>query len=164
MTKVSMIVLFKRINQKYVIPAIEKRKIVVFNYLQSVNETAAHEYAYDLNHNKGILSLVQPGYKYSPKPAKKIYLSDLPDYNQIEIKKHLYLLKDLEQVSGKIKTYLSFLNNKSNTAVDIAYALPPHINQLVPMDTPDTYLDDDLRDPVAYTLLNELQIKLLLLS
>ena len=165
MVKVSMTDLLNRIDQKYVAPAIKQREQAIFNYLQGMDEEALHEYAFNLSHNKGILRLEQPGHlKGYNKPAKWVFMNDLPDYNQAEVRKHLLILEDLRQALGKTKIYLSFLNNKSKTITDIAYALPPHINQLINMVTPDTHLDDDLRDPDAYTLLNKLQIKLLLLS
>ena len=74
------------------------------------------------------------------------------------------VINDLYNTSTEIKVYLSYLNNKGSNLVDIAYALPPHINQLVPIETPANFETHDLRDPKMYGLLNELQIKLLLLT
>ena len=165
MNKLSMSILLDEINRKFIYPAVQHRKKVLFNYVKGLNEkNSSHEAFYIYEASGNCTFVATPGYTHATSLIEKIYAFELLDYNQLEISKHIKIMDDLEISLSDVKKYLSYLNNKSNNITDVAYALPPHINQLVPLATPTTYLDTDLRNPQMYALLNELQIKLLLLS
>ena len=162
--KLNVSSLLWEVRSKYILPAIKTREGILFRYLASMDGIDSKVEDIMLRTSSGMnFHLYSVDDRYIDNP-KNIYMFELPDYNQAEITKHIKCLDDLTATTAKDKTYLSYLNNKSNSVTDIAYALPPHINQLVPMITPTEYLEHDLRDPEMYTLLNELQIKLLLLS
>ena len=162
--KLNVSLLLWEIRAKYILPAIKTRETLLFRYLSSMDSIDSKIEDIMLRTSSGMnFRLYSVDDRYIDNP-KNIYMFELPDYNQAEITKHLKCLNDLTASTAKVKTYLSYLNNKSNSVNDVAYALPPHINQLVPMATPTDYLEHDLRDPKMYTMLNELQIKLLLLS
>ena len=166
MDKLSMTTLLNSIQAKFVLPAIKNRKQLLLKYVKSMTEETSRYLTFILQETNGdqcfINTLDNPC--DSANVVKTLYLFELPDFNQVEIKKHLQLIDNLRDSIKEIQVYLCYLNNKSDNVVDIAYALPAHINQLVPMVTPETYSIKDLRDAKAYALLNELQIKLLLLS
>ena len=166
MGKLSMTTLLNSIQTKFVLPAIKNRKQFLLNYLKSMTEENSKYLTFILQESNGNQSFINTSDDacYLTDEVKTICLFDLPDFNQVEIKKHLQLIDNLRDSIKEIQVYLCYLNNKSDNVVDIAYALPAHINQLVPMVTPETYSIKDLRDAKAYALLNELQIKLLLLS
>ena len=165
MRKLSMSSLLVKIYDKFIFPAIKHRKYLLLTYVKNMDEEHSNYIAFNLLQTNGENCFLHSSDDvYATTLTKNLYLFNLPDHNQVEINKNLQLIKNLEESVQIIKTYLSYLNNKSNNVCDIAYALPTHINQLVPMITPTTYCDDDLRDPEVYALLNELQIKLLLLS
>jgi len=164
MRKLNISALLWDIRTKYIVPAIATRETLLFKYLATIGEVNDKPEAFKLYTSSGTNHILYAANSRSLDTPKAIYMFELPTYNQEEITKHLTCLSDLVAATARVKTYLSYLNNKSNSVHDIAYALPPHINQLVPMITPTEYLDHDLRDPQMYALLNELQIKLLLLS
>ena len=152
MKELSMTNLLDSINAKFIRPAIAQRKQLLFNYLHSIGEENAAKAAIDFHYMKGVMHLNQSNVDWTYEESlKKMYLHQLPDYNQVESLKHIKIINDLYNTSTEIKVYL-------------AYALPPHINQLVPIETPANFETHDLRDPKVYGLLNELQIKLLLLT
>ena len=161
-----MINLLNSIQSKFVLPAIKNRKEFLFNYLKNMTEENSKYLTFILQETNGTQSIIHTldDDSHLANEVKTIYLFGLPDCNQVEIKKNLQLIDKLKKSIKEIRVYLCYLNNKSHNVVDIAYALPAHINQLVPMVTPETYSIKDLRDPRIYALLNELQIKLLLLS
>ena len=162
--KLNVSSLLWEIRSKYILPAIKTRETLLFKYLSSMSDTHSKEEGFRLRTSSGATYWLYVSNDRNIINPPTIYMFELPDYNQAEITKHIKCLDDLTATTAKVKTYLSYLNNKSNNVTDVAYALPPHINQLVPMITPTEYLDHDLRDPKMYALLNELQIKLLLLS
>jgi hypothetical protein len=166
MDKLSMTTLLNSIQTKFVLPAIEIRKKFLLNYLKSMTEENSRYLTFIVQESNGNQSLIDTSDDacYLTDTVKTIYLFELPDFNQVEIKKHLQLIDNLRNSIKEIQVYLCYLNNKSDNVVDIAYALPAHINQLVPMVTPETYSVKNLRDAKTYALLNEIQIKLLLLS
>ena len=165
MKELSMTSLLNSINIKFIRPAIAQRKHLLFDYLNSIGEENAAKAAIDFHYMKGVMHLNKSNVDWTYEESlKKMYLHQLPDYNQVESLKHIKIINDLYNTSTEIKVYLSYLNNKSSNLVDIAYALPPHINQLVPIETPANFETHNLRDPKVYGLLNELQIKLLLLT
>jgi len=162
--KLNVSSLLWEIRSKFILPAIKTRETLLFKYLASMDGIDSNVDDILLRTSSGMnFQLYSTADRYINNP-KYIYMFELPDYNQAEITKHIRCLDDLTETTAKVKAYLSYLNNKSNSVTDVAYALPTHINQLVPMITPTEYLEHDLRDPEMYTLLNELQIKLLLLS
>lgn len=166
MDKLSMTTLLNSIQAKFVLPAIENRKQLLLKYVKNMNEETSTYLTFiiqEINGDQCFINTLDNKCDIANN-VKVLNLFELPDFNQVEIKKHLQLIDNLRDSIKEIQVYLCYLNNKSDNVVDIAYALPAHINQLVPMVTPETYSIKDLRDPKTYALLNELQIKLLLLS
>jgi len=96
--------------------------------------------------------------------SEYVYICDLSAEHQTGVFKYINMIRQLEETISKIRNYITLLNNKASCNQDIAYALPPHINELIQRRTPETFSKDDLRDVGMYALLNELQIRLLLLS
>tara|TARA_B110000238_G_scaffold198694_1_gene243985 strand:+ start:5964 stop:6461 length:498 start_codon:yes stop_codon:yes gene_type:complete len=165
MQKLSMTGLLNSIDSKFIVPAIAQRRALLYNYLKNINEETLLAKAINLNYMKGNFYLHNVNYQFTHSDTHiRMFLYALPDYNQVETLKQLELIFQLESTLEQVRVYLSYLNNKANNLTDIAHALPAHINQLVPMATPATFEETDLRDPKLYSLLNELQIKLLLLS
>jgi hypothetical protein len=165
MQKLSMTGLLNSIDFKFIVPAIAQRRAILYNYLKNINEKTISAKAINLNYIRGNIYLHNVDYEFThPNTHIIMFLYELPDYNQVEATKQLELIFQLESTLEQVKVYLSYLNNKANNVTDIAYALPAHINQLVPIVTPTAFEETDLRDPKLYSLLNELQIKLLLLS
>ena len=95
---------------------------------------------------------------------KYCYLVDIDPNGTSNISRQVSTLATLNDSKEKIRMYLSKLNNVSLHSADIYYALPNHINHLVGKNTPATFHEEDLRDPEMFSLLNELPIRLLLLS
>ena len=95
MNKLSMSILLDEINRKFIYPAVQHRKKVLFNYVKGLNEKNSNHEAFYIYEASGNCTFVAtPGYTHATSLIEKIYAFELLDYNQLEISKHIKIMND----------------------------------------------------------------------
>lgn len=112
-------------------------------------------------------SMVHPHYKNRSIQALNvvnIWSSMMSEAQICETKSILTCYDNHYKTVENIKYYLSRLNNTHVDVQDVLYALPQNICELAHLNEPNNYVVSDLKEEVSYKLLQELPIRLLLLT
>jgi hypothetical protein len=146
-------------------PQYRKRYLKLIDYILGVEDEEAVNIAINLKDTKDVFYCINPwSVARAPNKRPTLFLQELANHYQAEIRKQLSILVSLKETHNASKLYLARLYNKATCEQDFTYGLPKIINELIPADTPKEFKYADLREDAAYLLLTKLEFTQLLLK